>query len=204
MAQKIPFDRIIAGSVVPVGIFYFCRKADMALEGAICASVWCVLVMAYYLARRKTWDAFSTVGGFYAVAELITVLLTSDPDWYLFSPIVFGASFGLFFLLSIAVRRPMLRYFAEQTVGIDAFPEHIRESRHYVACWDRVTCMWASVYLCKAGLLAALLVWTTLEVYLSARAVLGWPVMAGLLAFSFWYPRSYWEKQPELVRPPSA
>lgn len=134
MVQNIPYGRIAAGAVAPVLIYYCMRKAGMVLEGAVCASIWCVLVMLFCYLRKRTWDAFSTVGGFYSLAVLATILTTSDPDWYLYSPIVFSACFGLFFLGSIIVRRPMLRSFAEQTVGIDAFPEHIRESRHYVAC----------------------------------------------------------------------
>lgn len=179
MARKIPYGRIVAGSVVPVVIFYQMREVGLILEGAIVASVWCILVMAFCYVRERTWDAFATVGGFYAVAELITVLLTNNPAWYLYSPIVFGGFFGLFFLLSIIVRRPMMRYFAEQTVGIDSFPEHIRESRYYVSCWDRVTLAWAAVYLFKIALFYTLLTWVSLELYLSARALLGWPVMAG-------------------------
>lgn len=200
MARKIPYGRIVAGSVVPVIIFYQMREMGLILEGAIVASVWCILVMAFCHVRERTWDAFATVGGFYSVAELITVLLTNNPDWYLYSPIAFGGFFGLFFLLSIIVRRPMMRYFAEQTVGVESFPEHIRESRYYVSCWDRVTLVWAAVYLFKIALLYILLTWISLELYLSARALLGWPVMAGLMAFSFWYPKYFWSNVPALTR----
>lgn len=200
MLRKAPLGKIVAGSVAPMVTYYLFRKADMALPGAVCASVWCLLVMAFWLMKERNWDAFSTFGGIYAVAELITVLLTHDPDWFLFAPIVFGGAFGFCFLLSIVIRRPLLRYFAEQAVGVETFPEHIRASRHYMVVWNRVTLLWAGVYLLKAVVLAALLAWTTTGLFLSARATLGWPVTAGLLAFSFWYPRYYWGHEPELVR----
>lgn len=199
MSQPVPYGKIVIGAVAPVMIFYFFNKAGQPLNGAICACLWSIMVAAFWLVKEKTWDAFSSFGGIYAVAELATVLLTNNPDWYLFSPVVFGAVFGVAFLGSVLLRKPFVRYFAEQAVGVDAFPRHIRSSRHYLVVWNRVTLVWAATYLVKSIVLAMLLLSSTVEAYLAVRGVFGWPVSAALLAFSFWYPRFYWSREPELA-----
>lgn len=45
--MRVPVDRIVLGAVIPVTIYYVGRKMDLALEGAIIASVWCLLLMGF-------------------------------------------------------------------------------------------------------------------------------------------------------------
>ncbi len=191
--HSIPYLRIFLGTVVPVLLYAVGGWYGLMMPGAILASAWSLLVLAFVYWRLRVWDSFSTVGAIYGAAELVTVIFTVNPDWYLYSPIVFGGCFGLFFLFSVAVRRPILRYFAEQAVGVEAFPEEIRASRHYMAAWDRTTCLWGLAYLLKAGVLGALLAYSSMDNFLIGRVGLGFPVVVGLIFFSYWYPRHYWE-----------
>lgn len=189
-----PYMRMLFGAVAPVVIFALARRAGVLLEGAVLASAWSLCAVAFFRWRERRWDVFSTTGAVYALAELTAILVTRDPEMFLVGPVVFAVVFGAFFFVSWLVRRPALLYFAEQSVGRDTFPAQLRESGYFMVPWNRLTLLWGAAYLAKAGLLYSLLTLAPEDVFLGAKAALGWPMTAGLVALSFWYPRRYWQK----------
>lgn len=189
-----PYMRMLLGAVAPVVIFALARRAGVLLEGAVFASLWCFGAMMFFLWRDRRWDVFSVTGAAYALAELTAILVTRDPEMFLIGPVVFAAVFGAFFFVSWLVRRPALLYFAEQSVGRETFTDELRQSGSFMVPWNRLTLLWGSAYLAKAALLYGLLMLAPEDVFLGAKALIGWPLTAGLVALSFWYPGHYWKK----------
>lgn len=128
----------------------------------------------------------------YGVSELAGLLVTHDPDWYLFSSIISDGVVGAVFLVSMLMRRSLIQVLAEQTAGLDAFPEAVRKSRHYRPLWFRLSLVWGGAYLLKGAFKWMMLLVSPVEVYLVVRTVLDWPFTFALMAFSFWYPKRYW------------
>lgn len=193
MGAAVPYRRILFGTVAPVVIFALSRKAGILLEGAMAASFWSLAVMAFILWRDRHWDVFSITGAAYAMAELVAILATRNPEMFLLGPIVFAVVFGLFFFASWLIRRPALLFFAEQSVGRETFDEELRNSPCFMVPWNRLTLLWGTAYLGKATALFILFTFAPEDIYLGTKALIGWPMTAGLVALSFWYPKRYWD-----------
>lgn len=191
---RVPVDRIVLGAVIPTVIYYAGSKMGHSLGGAVVASTWSIGVMAWFLWRLREFDGYSAIGAAYGVSELAGLLASGNPDWYLLSPIVSDWVVGGVFVGSMLVRRPLIQTLAEQTAGLDAFPEAVRESVYYRPLWLRLSLVWGGAYFLKGAVKWA--TWHTMpmEAYLSLRALLDWPVIFGLMAFSFWYPKRYWHR----------
>lgn len=193
-----PVNRILLGAVAPTLIYYAGRKLDHALAGAVVASLWSLGIMAWFLLKEKEFDGYSGIGAAYGVSELAGLLVTRNPDWYLFSPIVSDWVLGGVFLASMLVQRPLIQVLAEQTAGLDAFPVSVRESEHYRPLWLRLSLVWGGAYMGKGAVKWAVLGSQPIEVFLTVRTVLDWPLIIGLMAFSFWYPKRYWHRVIEV------
>ena len=189
------FQRILLGAVVPVLVYYAGRRVGVPMVGAALAAAWGVGVSVWYFFRDREVDGFSAIGAAYCLAELAGLAVTHNPDWYLLSPIVSNAAMGAVFLASMVFRRPLIQLLAEQSAGKDAFPDSVRESGYYRSLWLRLSVLWGGAYFLRAfGLWIVLKGWST-EVYLAARVALDWPVVAALIALSFWYPKIYWRQR---------
>jgi hypothetical protein len=188
-------QRILLGAVVPVLVYYAGRRGGVPMVGAALAAAWGVGVSVWFFLRDREVDGFSAIGAAYCLAELAGLGVTRDPDWYLLSPIVSNAVMGGVFLASTLLKRPLIQLLAEQSAGKDAFPDSVRQSGYYRPLWLRLSLLWGGAYFLRAfGLWIVLQGWST-EVYLAARVVLDWPVVAALIALSFWYPRLYWRQR---------
>jgi len=189
-----PVNRILLGAVAPIIIYYVGRKLGMALTGAIVSSIWCLGIMAWHWTQQGEFDGFSGIGAAYGVSELAGLLITRNPDWFLLSPVVSDWVLGSVFLLSMLAHRPLIQVLAEQTAGKKAFPEHIRLSKYYRLLWLRLSMAWGGVYMIKGGVKWTILTTLPVEAYLSARIFLDWPAIIGMTAFSYWYPKYYWQR----------
>jgi hypothetical protein len=70
----------------------------------------------------------------------------------------------------------------------------LRRSPAYRTAWHLLSAVWGVVYLMKAGLLLLAQWGLALEAFLLVRGLSGFPLLAGLLAFSFWFPGWYWRR----------
>lgn len=193
-----PVNRILLGAVAPTLIYYVGRKVDYALAGAVAASLWSLGVMAWFLLKEHEFDGYSGIGAAYAVSELVGLLVTRNADWYLYSSMVSDGVVGGVFLVSMCMQRPLIQVLAEQTAGLDAFPEYIRESEYYRPLWLRLSLVWGGAYFLKGAVKWAVVSTMSVEVFLTVRTVLDWPLIIGLMAFSYWYPRRYWHSVMDL------
>jgi hypothetical protein len=178
-----------------VFVYYAGRRLGVDMVGAALAAAWGVGVSVWFFVRDREVDGFSAIGAAYCLAELAGLAVTRNPDWYLLSPIVSNAAMGCVFLASMAFRRPLIQLLAEQTAGKDAFPDSVRESGYYRLLWLRLSVLWGGAYFLRAFTLWIVLKGWPMEVYLAARVVLDWPVVAALIALSFWYPKIYWRQR---------
>lgn len=188
-----PIKRILLGAVIPVLIYYAGSKMGMRLEGAITASTWCIGLLAFHLLIRRELDGFSAIGATYAISELAGLLVTHNPDWYLYSTIVSDTVMGSVFLLSMLLTKPLIEVLAEQSAGRESFDE-VRETPYYRPLWLRLSLAWGGAYLVKAGIEWTVLSTAPEAIYLTVRVLLDWPLTIALITFSFWYPKRYWTK----------
>jgi hypothetical protein len=92
--------------------------------------------------------------------------------------------------------RPLILIFAEATGGIPKSHElgEFGNSDVFRSAWVILTIIWGIVHLIAAILLIASQIWLPLETFLIIRTAFGTPLLAVLLAFSFWFPGWYWNR----------
>lgn len=192
MRQKFPRRQFVLGAVVPMLLFYTCKRLGQPLTGALLAGSWglCVVSTDYWCSRRV--NVFAGLAATLAVIELAATAITRSPTWYLAAAAIESGVLGCVFLASLLFPRSLIQLLAEETVGPEGFSAEVQQSRPYQIVWRLLTGVWGGVYLAKALLLLFAQWGLPLEAFLVVRTLLGWPLWVGLFAFSFWFPVWYW------------
>lgn len=193
-----PYRQFGLGALIPITIFYTFQRVDQAITGALLAAGWGlgVLVITYWRSRRI--DLFAGLATPLVLIELIGTLITQNPDFYLASLAVDSVLWGLIFLGSVFLPRPLIQIFAELLnpgLGSEGFlQQHKMSAQLYRSAWQIVTAIWGIVNLLKAVILIFSQLWLPLEAFLLIRTALGIPVLVAMIVFSMRFPGWYWER----------
>ncbi len=194
LRQHFPWRQFVLGALIPMLIFYLLSRVGQPLLGAVLAGGWGlgVVLVGYWRSRRI--DLFAGMALAMAVIELLILALTRNPDFYLASEAIQSAAYGVLFLGSLVFSRSLIQLLAEETGATANLPAHLRCSPDYRTAWHLLSTVWGGVSLLKAGLLFLAQWGLTLETFLAIRTLSGFPILASLLAFSFWFPGWYWRR----------
>lgn len=188
---------ILLGGVVPLTIFYGFHQAGEELTGAVLAGSWgLVVAVVTYLVTRNI-NVFAVFAVILTVIEVVGTLLTRSPAFYLAGAAINNFAFAVIFFGSLLFARSLIQVIVEATpIGAEA-PEWFRRQPPYAWAWRNLTVLWGAASLAEGVLLVAGQLLLPLETFLVLRGVLGFPTFAVLLAFSYWYPNWYWDRQPD-------
>ena len=95
-----------------------------------------------------------------------------------------NAAFGLAFLVSALIGRPLAGVFAEE---MTPFPPEVKTSRTFRRVFGRISVAWGVYMLLRSALRLFALTTSTVEDFLVVNFVTGLPLTAGLMAGSMWY-----------------
>ena len=133
--------------------------------------------------------------------ELIGTLVTRNPAFYLASAAIENVLWGLVFLGSILMPRPLIQIFAEMLnpgLGSQEFLDQLKlSSQLYRSAWQILTAAWGFVALSKAIILVFSQLWLPIETFLIIRTASGIPVMVLMLFLSYRFPGWYWKRAME-------
>ncbi len=170
-------------SFLPLGAFYAGLRLDGLAAGITAAAAASVVV---YLHERRAGRDGLLVRlslGFVAVQSAVG-LLSNSTTVYLAQPVVVAAAWGVVFLVSAAVGRPLAGALA---CAWYPFPSWFRRSESFKHTFGIVSVVWGGYFLARAALRLAVLVHGSLESFLAITFVTGMPVMLLLLAWSIRY-----------------
>ncbi len=193
---SFPWRQLILGALVPITIFYILHRFGQPLTGALLAIGWSVglLVIKYWHSRRI--ELFPALAIPIVLIELIGTLITKNPDFYLAAAAIDNALWGLLFLGSLVLIRPLIQIFAELLnpgLGSPEFLSHFEiPVQLYRSAWRILTVIWGVVYLFKAFILIITQLKLPLEAFLIFRTASGLPVLVVMLFFTYRFPRWYW------------
>ena len=196
-----PYRQFILGAVVPISFFYTMHRFNRPLAGALLAIGWslCLLAMNYWRLRRI--ELFAGLAIPIVVIESIGTLVTRNPAFYLASAAIENTLWGLLFLGSMLLPRPLIQIFAEMlNPGLGSqefFNQYKLPPQLYRSAWQILTAAWAGVNLSKAMILIFSQLNLSLEAFLVVRTAVGIPVLVLMLVFSYRFPRWYWERALE-------
>jgi len=193
---NFPWRQLILGFLVPITIFYLLHRFGQPLVGAFLAIGWGVgLVVIKYIRSRKI-ELFPALAIPIVLIELIGTVITRNPDFYLAATAIENVLWGLLFLCSLFLTRPLIQIFAELLnpgLGSQEFLSQFEmPAQVYRSAWKILTVIWAVVYFLKAIILILSQLNLPLEVFLIVRIAIGLPVLVAMLIFSYRFPIWYW------------
>lgn len=195
---NFPYRQFILGALAPISFFYVFHRFGQPLTGAMLAICWSLSLLAVTYWRSRRIELFPALAIPIIIIELIGTLVFNNPDLYLASAAIENVLWGLLFLATIFMRRPLIQIFAEMLnpgLGSREFLNQFKLPKQlYRSAWQIVTALWGIVNLAKAVILVCSQIWLSMETFLIVRTVSGIPVMVLMLAFSYRFPGWYWAR----------
>jgi Protein of unknown function (DUF3159) len=168
--------------VLPVGAFYAGLNLSGLTAGMGAAAVASVVV--YALERRAGRDGLLVRLSLAFVAVQTVVGVVSDSATaYLALPVLSTAVWGLAFLGSAAIRRPLAGALA---CAWYPFPREFRRTAEFRRVYGVESVVWGLYFLCRSALRLIVLVYAGVGGYLLV-VVTGTPLTIALLVWSVWY-----------------
>jgi hypothetical protein len=168
--------------VLPVGAFYAGLQLSGLTTGMAAAAAASVVV--YALERRAGRDGLLVRLSLAFVAVQTVVGVVSDSATaYLALPVLSTAVWGLAFLGSAAIRRPLAGALA---CAWYPFPKEFRRTAEFKRVYGVESLVWGLYFLCRSALRLIVLVYAGVGGYLLV-VVTGTPLTIALLVWSVWY-----------------
>jgi hypothetical protein len=168
---------------LPVGAFY----AGLRLGGlpvGITASA-AVSVFIYVLERRAGRDGLLvrlSLG--FVVVQSVVGLLANSSTVYFAQPVLLTAAWGVAFLVSVPIRRPLAGALA---CAWYPFPRWFRETEPFKCVFGVESLVWGAYFFARSGIRLAALLYGSLEDFLLIVFLTGTPAMLALMLWSIRY-----------------
>ena len=185
------FRRILLGGMpgflregfLPLAVFYVGWRLWGTGAGIAIAAAASLLV--YANERRLGRDGLLVrLSLAFVAVQTIVGLLSHSATAYLATPVVANAIWGLAFLGSVVVRRPLAGALA---CAWYPFPPAFRESREFKRVYGVESLVWGLYLLARSALRLGLLLAGNVTGFLVVVFVTGAPAMLALMAWSVWY-----------------
>lgn len=167
----------------PLLTFFVVWKLAGLVPGILASTV--VSLAAWRWERRKERPGvMARVSLGIVLFQALVGIAADDPRVYLAQPVIVNAVYGLVFLVSAFIGRPLAGVFASE---MQEMPEPVRASRTYRRVFGRISAAWGVFLLFRSLLrLLTLSVWSV-ESYLVVNVATGVPLMVAMMTWSIWY-----------------
>ncbi len=163
--------------------FYVGWKTGGLLVGIGLATL--VSLLAWRTERRAGRPGFMTrLSLAIVIIQAVVGVVAGSERVYLAQPVLVNAAFGLAFIGSVVIGRPLAGAFAGD---LYAFPDEVRSSATFKSIFARVSLVWG-VYLCvRSAVRLVALSESSVEAFLVVNMLTGMPLIALLMSWSIWY-----------------
>lgn len=175
---------LLREGVLPLGAFYAGLRLGNLATGIAASTAASVLL--YGVERRAGREGLLVrLSLAFVLVQAAVGLLSNSTVAYLAQPVLAAAVWGLGFLVSVPLGRPLAGALASAWYP---FPRAFRESAGFKRVFGIESLVWAGYFLSRSALRLVLLLHGSLEGFLAITFVTGLPVMLLLLAWSIRYP----------------
>ena len=167
----------------PLLTFFVVWKVAGLVAGIVASTV--VSLAAWRWERkRERPGVMARVSLAIVVFQALIGIAADDARVYLAQPVLVNAVYGLAFLVSASIGRPLAGVFASE---MQVMPAEVKASRTYRRVFGRISVAWGAFLLARSVLrLLTLSVWSV-EGYLLVNVATGVPLMVGMMTWSIWY-----------------
>ena len=170
-------------AVMPVLVFYAAWKLG-GLAVAIVASSAVYLALAAWLARAGRETGLIAISAAFVVIQAVVGLASHSATIYLAQPVVLSALWGLAYIGSVAIGRPLVGVLANVWYP---FPPWVRAGRPYRREFALQSLVWGAFCLARAGLRLWALLESGVGGFVVVSILTGTPVVVALVAWSIWH-----------------
>jgi intracellular septation protein A len=186
--------RFARDALGPVLAFYALWKVWGLLAGIAAATL--VAILAFWWQRRQAGTGIMPAVGLGIAMIQAAVGLASGSASAFFAPgVVANGLYGCAFIGSVAVGRPLAGVFAGEMY---AFPRRVRDSTLFRRTFSLVSLAWGGYMVVRATVRLAVLLWSSVDLFVAVSILTGIPCTLALMTWSFWYPLRAFQRQPEL------
>ncbi len=167
----------------PVLAFYVGWKLVGLGTGTAAAT--CVALIAFGWERWHARMGLAAFIGFgIALIQVAAALASGSATGYFAPPIIINGAYGIAFLISVMIGRPLAGVFAAETYP---FPPVVRASVTFRRVFSRVSLVWATFFLLRSGIRLLTLVRSSVDVYVVVNLLTGVPFTVAVMSWSIWY-----------------
>jgi hypothetical protein len=170
---------------LPILVFYAAWRLG-GLSVGIGASAAAAGAVVLWQLRRGLDVALAAVGGLFIAVQALIALVAHSATVYLAQPVLFSACWGVAYLVSAAIRRPLIGVFAGAWYP---FPRAFRESDVYLHEFGMQSVVWGLYCLGRSALRLGLLLAGGIGGFVVASFLTGTPVLVALVLWGVWHAR---------------
>jgi hypothetical protein len=175
--------RFARDALGPLVVFYLGWKLVGLTAGILGATV--LALVAYAWERRQARSGLpAAIGLSIAGVQAVAGLASGSPIAYFAPPVIANVLYGLAFLVSIAVGRPLAGIFVRETYP---FPSEVRASSTFRQVFSRVSLVWGVCLLLRGAIRLLALSWRNVDLFILINIATGIPFTAALMAWSLGY-----------------
>jgi hypothetical protein len=175
--------RFARDALGPVLLFYVGWRL-LGLTPAIIGSTALALVIFAWERRRARTGLGAAIGLTIALTQAAAGLATGSAVAYFLPPVLFNAVYGLAFIGSVLLGRPLAGVFAQETYP---FPPAVKASATFRRVFSRVSLAWGAYLLTRSAVRLVTLSWGDVDLIVIVNLLSGIPFTAALTAWSIWY-----------------
>jgi hypothetical protein len=172
-------------SIVPVVVFYGAWKVTGLAGAVVCATLLSLAIAGWQL-RANRGGALALATAVFVVIQALVALAAHSATVYLAQPVVLSACWGIVYLGSALVRRPLIGVFANAWYP---FPPAFRASAPYRREFGMQSVVWGVYCLARAGLRLAVLLGSGVGSFVLVSVVTGAPILIALVFWGIWHAR---------------
>jgi hypothetical protein len=167
----------------PVLAFYVLWKLWGLLPGIVAATA--VALLVYRYERQQGRPALVVrIALVFVFIQAVVGLWTGSAEIYLAIPVFVSAAYGLAFIGSIAIGRPLAGVFAEEMLTL---PDEVKASRTHRRTFSLISLAWGFYMVARSALRLLVLVALGVDAFVAVGFVTGFPVTMALMSWSIWY-----------------
>ena len=183
---------------LPVALFYGVWRSTGALVVAVVASTAAAGLAALWQARRGADGALAAATCVFIVIQAVVGLAADSALVYLAQPVLVSACWGVAYLVSVAIGRPLIGAFAR---GWYPFPREFREGEAFRSEFGMQSLVWGVYCLAASAVRLTILLTAGIGAMVAVTFVAGTVLPAGLAVWGVWHARrAFSEHSPEAAR----
>ena len=185
---------------VPIAVFYGVWRAAGLGAGVVASSVVAGVIVLWEL-RRGLDVALAAASCLFIAIQALVALAAHSATVYLAQPVVFSACWGVAYLVSAAIRRPLIGAFAR---GWYPFPPEFRASEPYLREFGMQSVVWGIYCLARSALRLSVLLAGGVGGFVVVSFATGAPMLIALVIWGVWHARRAFAADDEPQAVPSS